>query len=178
MYLAGGLNRGAISAQVAFFDPAATNGAGAWAAVAPMGTARYGAAAASLDGSLYVSGGRDHGAVALCTVERFLPASGTWGAVASMTSTRCHHQLLAQGGFLYAIGGCDDDSDCLVTAERYDPATNTWTPIASMAISRSSFAAAPMGGFLYVTGGHGAGRVLSEELRAVRPGVKLVELHR
>ena len=161
LYLAGGYDdqSAARSAQVTCFDPAAANGAGAWAAVAPMGIARAYAAAASLNGLLYVAGGFSVN-VDLRTVDRYSPASGTWEAVASMTSARYEHQLVALAGLLYAIGG-DSDGGNLTTAERYDPATNTWTPIASTASPRYQCAAAAMGGFLYVTGGYVDGGVLS-----------------
>ena len=154
MYLAGGFGGGAFSAQVTCFDPAAANGAGAWAAVAPMGVPRVSAKAASLNGLLFVAGGYDDDGVELRSVERYSPASDTWEAVASMTLARHRHQLVALGGFLYAIGGWSRGAR-VATAECYDPAANTWAPIASMASARSSFAAAAMGGFLYVTGGVG-----------------------
>ena len=152
VYVAGGKVWPGWSAHVTCFDPAAANGAGAWVEVAPMGSVRRHAAAASLHGLLYVAGGTDHEeSFVRTTVERYSPASDSWEAVASMTSARCSHQLVALGGFLYAIGG--DIGSSAGTAERYDPATNTWTPIASMASGRSDSAAAAMGGFLYVTGG-------------------------
>jgi hypothetical protein len=142
-----------VIAHVTCFDPAPADGADAWAAVAPMGTTRRYAAAASLNGFLFVSGGDVYDDEALSSVERYSPASDAWEAVASMTSGRSSHQLLALGGFLYAIGGWDNNGARVATAERYDPAANTWTPIASMARGRCLFAAAAMGGFLYVTGG-------------------------
>jgi N-acetylneuraminic acid mutarotase len=152
VYLAGGYVGYDPSARVMCFDPAAANGAGTWAAVAPMGNARAYAAAAALNGFLYVSGGSGD----VRSVERYDPASNTWEAVASMTSGRWRHQLVALGGFLYAVGGLCEGK-ILVTAERYDPESNSWTPIASMARARSSCAAAAMRGFLYVTGGREGG---------------------
>jgi hypothetical protein len=131
---------------------------GAWIAVAPMSTARRYAAAASLDGCLYVAGGmpdmcfdrRD----GLSVVERYSPASDSWEEVASMTTARKSHQLVALGRFLYAIGGgLDSSSDRMATAERYNPTNDSWKPIASMARARSGFAAAAMSGLLYVAGG-------------------------
>jgi kelch-like protein 20 len=156
VYFAGGYAAGYKSGRVTCFDPAAANGAGTWALVAPMHIARTHAAAASLNGFLYVSGGGVDGADAdpLCTVERYEPALNTWEAVADMKYWRFDHQLVALGGFLYAIGGCVFTTH-LANAERYNPATNTWTPISSMAVGRSECAAAAMGGYLYVTGGRG-----------------------
>ncbi len=99
-------------------------GGGEWATVAPLGTARMYAAAASLNGVLYVAGGDSNDTQS--SVERYWPTSDTWEAVASMTSARSEHQLVALGGFLYAVGG--DGADGLVgtevTAERYDPSMN------------------------------------------------------
>ena len=117
-----------------------------------MGTARRMAAAASLNGALYVTGGSNAAHQELSVVERYSPATNTWEPVASMTSRRDCHQLVPMGGALYAIGGYDVGQR-VATAERYDPAANTWTAIASMATGRTEFAAAAMGGALYVTGG-------------------------
>jgi N-acetylneuraminic acid mutarotase len=141
-------------AEVMSLDPAAASGVGAWAAVAPMRTARRYSAAASLNSLLYGSGGLDGSQDSLRTVERYSSASGTWEAVAKMTSARHGHQLVALGGSLYGIGGSQGDG-AEDTAERYDPVTNAWTPIASMTRARFRCAAAAMGDFLYVTGGDG-----------------------
>jgi hypothetical protein len=159
VYLAGGFEFvvGLCSARVTCLDPGSAGGE--WATVAPMSTARYGAAAASLGGLLYVTGGTGRPGAWLRTVERYTPASNTWEALADMTSARHCPQLMALGGFLYAIGGWSGAAR-LATAERYDPASNTWTPIASMTSARSGFAGAAMGGFLYVTGGHNDDGVL------------------
>lgn len=144
--------------EVLHFDPAAACGVGAWAAVAPMATARYGAAAASLNGLLYVAGGWDVGYTRLSSVERYSPASNSWQLVASMATARYHHQLVAMGGALYAIGG-STDNDATNSVERFDPATNTWAAVASMVAARYGHAAAVIGGALYVAGGVGNGDI-------------------
>ena len=74
------------------FDPI-TN---AWESLSPMSTARRGAAAAVLDGKLYVAGGcgpdtkfgADSDLNCLSTVERYDPSTNAWESVASMSKGR------------------------------------------------------------------------------------------
>ena len=65
------------------FDPQ-TN---AWTALAPMSTARDGAAMAAVQGKLYAAGGWD-GTNALATAEVFDPQQNHWEAVAPMAQVR------------------------------------------------------------------------------------------
>ena len=55
-----------------------------------MGTKRYGAACAVLDGRLYVAGGHD-GTNALSSVERYSPSSNTWEALQAMGRAARRH---------------------------------------------------------------------------------------
>ena len=64
------------------FDPQ-TN---AWTALAPLSTARDGAAMAAVQGKLYVAGGFD--GAALATAEAFDPQQNRWEAVAPMAQAR------------------------------------------------------------------------------------------
>ena len=142
--------------EVVRFDPTAAGGVGAWAAVSPMATARSSAAAASLNGLLYVAGGEGVGSTYLSSVERYSPASNSWQPVASMATARSSHQLVAMGGdsgALYAIGGDNSESVTMNSVERFDPATNAWAAVASMGTARYGHAAAVLGGALYVAGG-------------------------
>jgi N-acetylneuraminic acid mutarotase len=77
-----------LSSVVERYDPAKN----AWEAVAPMSMARYGLAAAAVDGKLYAMGGYD-GQNRLSSVERYDPAKNEWVAMASMalnTGTTSH----------------------------------------------------------------------------------------
>ena len=168
VYFAGGYRleeEGELS-EVVRFDPTAAGGVGAWAAVSPMATVRLYAAAASLNGLLYVAGGEGVGSTYLSSVERYSPASNSWQPVASMATVRTCHQLVVMGGALFAIGGATGHGEVTMNSvERFDPATNTWAAVASMGTARYGHAAAVMGGdsgALYVAGGEDIdGTVLS-----------------
>jgi N-acetylneuraminic acid mutarotase len=122
-----------------------------------MAQARHDAAAASLNGSLYVAGGWFTtpvfiSTVTLSSVERFSPSTNSWEPVATMGTKRTNFQLVALGGQLYTIGGWGDGIS-LNLVERFDPTKNLWTAVASMQQSRDHHSAAVMGGVLYVAGG-------------------------
>ena len=73
------------------YDPAKN----AWEAVAPMSAARYGPAAAVVDGKLYVMGGQDGGIRLLSSVEQYDPAKNEWVAMASMALNTKTNSLCA-----------------------------------------------------------------------------------
>ena len=80
LYVVGGGVNGEWSPQVSCFDPAAAKCAAvarsAWQRLAPMGSVRFDAAAASLNGVLYVAGGLSDAGKDLVTVERL--ARSAW----------------------------------------------------------------------------------------------------
>eukprot|EP01046_Picozoa_sp_COSAG06_P043169 COSAG06_NODE_5616_length_3357_cov_32.055249_1_plen_475_part_10 len=105
------------------YDPASNS----WRAIAPMGSKRYGLAAAVAGGLLYALGGHDgSGIVSSCEV--YDPASNRWRAIAPMGSKRKYLAAAVAGGLLYALGGYDGSS--LSSCEVYDPASNSWRAIA------------------------------------------------
>jgi hypothetical protein len=174
VYFAGGMHSnvhdGQPAAHVFRFDPAAADGEGAWAAVAPMLHPRVLAAAAAFNGHLYVAGGEGPDRSVFSSVERYSPATNSWELVADMEESRKGLQLLALGGSLYAIGGRDADDDhsdfdddddhhhewphVLATVERYDPAANVWHDVESMAVARFEPSAVVMNGTIVVAGGY------------------------
>jgi N-acetylneuraminic acid mutarotase len=54
-----------------------------------MSTARFGSAAAVVDGKLYVMGGHGTDYESLSSVERYDPEENAWEAVAPMSAARC-----------------------------------------------------------------------------------------
>ena len=64
------------------YDPASNS----WRAIAPMGSKRYGLAAAVVGGLLYALGGYDGSSLSSCEV--YDPASNSWRAIAPMGSKR------------------------------------------------------------------------------------------
>ena len=100
-----------------------------WSLLAAVPALNYrGAAAAELDGKLYVVGNDDS------TVSRsYDPASNTWTVIASMHHRRQSASAVGVNGKLYAIGGQvigqSDDPNCFAAriVEEYDPTTDMWT---------------------------------------------------
>jgi len=88
--------------------------------------ARCEAAAAVLDGTLYVCGGNDRVGSCLRSVERLNEVGGTWEAAPPMLCARRCAVAAALDGLLYVCGGRDEDSGCLQSVECYDPATGEW----------------------------------------------------
>ena len=98
-----------------------------------MSAARFGPAAAVVDGKLYVMGGHD-GRNQLSSVERYDPAKNAWEAVAPMSTARFALAAAVFDGKLYVMGGYDGRNG-LSSVERYDPARNEWVAMASMALN-------------------------------------------
>ena len=143
------------------YDPAAR----AWTEKAgmPWGPRAY-AAAAELDGKVYVTGGWP----ALNTLECYDPAKDTWTALAPMPTGRQSPGLVAVEHYLYAAGGGDSWTG-LSVVERYDPQTDSWTSMPALRSPlRAGTAAAVAAGMVCVVGGAGsAGSESSQEGLAV-----------
>lgn len=141
------------------FDPAT----GTWEPRAPAPTARNSAAAAVIDGKIYVVGGReyltaDDGDFRLAnfdTLEVYDPASDTWETRAPMPKGQGGLAAAALDGKLYAFGGEQWVPSPEVTASAYvyDPATDAWSELPDMPTARHGLAAAAVGSQVVVFGG-------------------------
>ena len=129
LYMVGGFDGSDALATFYRYDSMAN----VWEAMAPMSTARFGLAAAAVDGKLYVMGGFD-GRKRLSSVERYDPAKNAWEAVAPMSTARYAPAAAVVDGKLYVMGG-HDGPNWLSSVERYDPARNEWVAMASMALN-------------------------------------------
>ena len=139
---------------------------GAWANGSSMPTARAGAAAAEVNGQLYVISGSD-GSTVISSVDVYNPVTGTWANPSPVTAIgtgRAFARAIALGGQLYVIGGCTvaDCSSITGTLEVYDPNANSWNAKAPMPSGTERYDAAVgvINGKLYVAGGHNAGGVI------------------
>jgi N-acetylneuraminic acid mutarotase len=164
------------------YDPAADS----WKALAPMPSKRGAAAAAAIDGKIYVVGGaglrpgstdtmihpaRPHQVVG--TVEEYDPATNSWRTRSPMPTPRNHHAVAAANGRIYAIGGRigaafitrASNTDVV---EAYDPAADTWSaPLERMPTPRSAVASGVHNGRIYVAGGEFQDRRMLGAFRAV-----------
>ncbi|MFQ6093013.1 MAG: kelch repeat-containing protein [bacterium] len=138
--------------------------------VAPMNSSRYNAAAAAVNGKIYVIGGRgEHGEI-LDSVEEYDPQTDAWAERSPMPTLREGLALAVLHGNIYALGGSGQMGMPLATVERYDPATDRWdTDVPSMVTPRISLAAAVLDSAIYAIGGFFYGPVVSVE--RYQPGI-------
>lgn len=127
-------------------------------------TAREYAAAAALDGKVYLVGGQltNTGTTpgpATGVLDIYDPATNTWSAGPPMPTARMGLTLTAYNGKLYAIGGRTDgfNTSAVGTVEEYNPGTGLWTARNSMPTRRFHAAASPaltpFGNLIVVAGG-------------------------
>ncbi len=139
---------------------------GRWTSMASMPTARERAAAAGLDGVIYVAGGSDGStpetSSPLKTMEAYHVSTNTWKRRAHMRTARDGAAAVAgTDGRIYIIGGYDG-SGSLSSVEAYDPATNAWTTETSMNTPRDGLAAVlGADGQIYAIGGENGAEALS-----------------
>ena len=111
------------------------------------------AAAAVLDGKIYVLGGTESGDGSTA-VSAFDPRTGVWQHMPSMGSAGHDLAAVAVGGKLYAIGGSDETY--LDNMEVFDPQTGRWAPAPAMQTARDMPKAAVLSGKIYVLDGEHA----------------------
>ena len=167
------------------YDPATD----LWKALRPMPGKRGGAAAAVVNGKVYVIGGagvhpgtKDRPLVmgpdgtphrSLGTVEEYDIASNSWRERTPMPTARNHFVVAAVEGRIYAIGGrlaspfvsLGSDTDVV---EVYDPATDSWgVPRARLSTPRASMAWGIHDGRIYIAGGEIQTAQVSSSFRTV-----------
>ena len=113
-------------ATVERYDPATDT----WLTSAPMPTARWALAAATLNGRIYAIGGLGNQGVHFTTVEEYDPTTDSWSGGSPMSTPRQGHTANTVAGRIYVVGGHDGVSpDSYVGAvDEYTP-TSTPTPV-------------------------------------------------
>lgn len=96
---------------------------GKWNFVSSMFEKRSCFGVASLEGKIYVCGGRNE--TFLQSAEMYDPKTNQWKNLAPMNAKRCNFVLLVFEDKLYAIGGYNGESD-LNSIDIYDPDTGKW----------------------------------------------------
>ena len=147
-----GLSRQTVD-QAWVYDPSDRE----WRELAKPGDFRGGAAAAFLDGKLYVMGGVTDAGVS-ASGEVYDPVKDSWNDLPDMSLARQDLAAFALDGKVYAVGGRDSGTDVTNKVEAYDPQTGKWQPVASLPTKRSDFAVAIWNGQAYVLGGELPGK--------------------
>ena len=145
-----------VLASAECYDPSKRK----WLALPSMSIGRFGGAAASVDGLLYVVGGQDDTdlpeAPSLADAECYDPSTREWRELPDMIFERTGCAAAGVDGLLYVVGGCDSDNNVLSSVECYDPSTGQWRELPEMSVARCWCAAASFDDILYVVGGEGA----------------------
>src|SRR6266545_728596 len=129
------------------FDPAAASCGTAWSTRASMPVARSEAAAAVVNGTVYLAGGTGTAQ----SLYAYDPATDTWTAEASLPFARTGAAAAAVNGKVYVIGGGSGAN--AGTLLIYNPATNGWSTGAALPVASSGLVAAVLGGKIYAAGG-------------------------
>jgi MBG domain (YGX type)/Kelch motif len=147
-----------------------------WTSLASEPAGHYGgAAAAGLNGLIYVIGGTDGVQNPSQKVDAYNPSTNTWTAVANLPTAR-FGMAAATGpdGRIYAIGGFIAEPGVvpnIISSEVdvYSPTTNSWTVIASLPVARGTLSAVTgPDGHIYALGG-GASTGYSNEMDEYTP---------
>lgn len=138
---------------------------GTWRTAASMPTKRTEAAAAALDGKIYVVGGFEKPSFGNASnfgitpsVEVYDPATDRWASKAPMPVGLHHVGIGVVDKRLYVIGGYTKSGftvwNPVATVYAYDPATDRWTERASMPTARGALSVTEHEGKLYAIGGY------------------------
>ena len=111
------------------------------------------AAVVTLQGFLYVIGGKDKYDNRSSMVQKYNPDTNLWQEVSSLSGPRSSICAVADGSYLYAIGGVDATGKFLNIAERFDPRNNTWDEICSTLARRRHAGGAAIKQKVFVFGG-------------------------
>lgn len=142
----------------------------AWSTGVELPEARAEGVAESVDGRIFVIGGRVRETPDATTFtthvdsdrnEMFDPEAGTWTTLTPIPTARNSAASAVVDGRIYVIGGrefslADDGSavqENLTTVEVYDPSADEWTTVAPLPEARGGHAAAVHDGSIYVFGG-------------------------
>jgi len=136
---------------------------GQWTTGPPAPTRRNSAAAAVIDGKIYVVGGRenriqDDGSQLqhnLAALEVFDPETNRWESRSPMPVSSGGIAAAALDGILYVFGGeqWTPEQTVFAYAFAYDPANDSWRKVVDLPQARHGLAAATVGSLIYTLGG-------------------------
>ncbi|OWF46970.1 kelch-like protein 9 [Mizuhopecten yessoensis] len=132
-----------------------------WLQVASMNHKRQSFPMTSLNGMLYVLGGREDEFKALSSVEKYNPQLDVWEEVPSLSSARRCVSAAVLNGRLYTAGGTGGGSNIctLDVVECYSPTNNKWQSKKPIQEARYFAHLLPVKGSLYLFGGASVGNM-------------------
>ena len=114
--------------RVDAYDPVADS----WQQMAAMPTAKASHAAASLDGKIYVTGGRLPSGSFSDALHAYDPMTETWTTLTSLIQARAYHATAIVDGKMWVFGGYTSDGRDKATVEVYSPESNSWARAADL----------------------------------------------
>lgn len=125
-----------------------------WEHMAPMGTARAGAATVVWDGKIYVFGGKSLNNKILSSVEVYDPDLNSWDSISvpSFDKARYNSRAVVWKNQIYLIGGRNADK-ALKECEIYDPVQKEWDKAQNLREEREGHAVAILNKKIYTIGG-------------------------
>jgi N-acetylneuraminic acid mutarotase len=126
-----------------------------WHSQAPLPTPRNSAAAAVVNGVLYVIGGRTVSDGNTPVVEVYDPGSDRWEQARPMPKAQAGLAASVLGGKIYVFGGeyFNAGGGVFPDAWEYDPRTDEWRAVAAMPRPRHGLGAVTLDNAIYVLGG-------------------------
>ena len=122
-----------------------------WTSLEPMPVPRHGAAAAVVDGKIYLIGGENCSDGYVGPVSIYNPITAEWSTGASLPTLRMLLTVAVLDGIIYAIGGLGNGLGTEVHA--YDPDTDTWMEKAALPQWVNSASNVVLDGRILVFGG-------------------------
>lgn len=111
--------------EVNVYDPATKQ----WEVLPKMSVSRAAPAACTLDGKLYVFGGREgryNDTTIHAHAEVYDPATGAWKELPPLPAPRYEAKAIVHDGKIFVIGGREEGWQASHRVDVFDPATNTW----------------------------------------------------
>jgi Kelch motif protein len=150
MIVAGGARDNAPSVSTFAYDFAS----GRWSRLPDMGSRREHVGAASLDGMLYVLGGRAPQSLAVDTAERYNVKAERWETLEPMPVSTGGLGAVALDGRVFAVGGGNDAAGTVTGAvQEFDPQRGSWKLRAGMRTPRHGQEVANTDDTIWAVGG-------------------------
>ena len=114
-----------------------------WEEVAPINEARYDAFGTSMNGNVYLAGGRQHNGSVISTSEVYNPQTNEWQLMASLREPRTSGSMVSYEGRLYVLGGHDFRSNAklrrLTSVEVFHSEENKWKEKSTIPVKSFEF---------------------------------------
>ena len=131
---------------------------GSWETLSPLPSPTRAAAAAAVDGVLYVIGGTTPEGN---TTDVWAWGGDGWGARAPLPAPRFNHEAVALGGKVYVLGGFEEGEEH-DEVYAYDPAEDRWELVSHLPAPNHAFGAVAFRDEIWVIGGRRGEQVLDE----------------